>query len=334
MERRRALKIFGGAIVTGKTVASVKKPALGVDFSISDVESADPSNVNNILIKFGDLYIKPQFLDESEPLDITVGIYIDKSNEVSKKAKNINFTNGEIISLYKIQNRSNTDLSKIFLDGLNYSESSISGTVNVRVNHPEIDVKTYEKRFNIIQSNIIVDNFNDGDINEYYGSNAFGIESNTVISGNYAINGSGNNSAAITSNVGDGLPYYPNFGDVIRWNVYFKSSGFSQVSPFDTTIPNNNAPRDSVVVHENQNRIELRSDRNTVSNSKPVELSQNTWYIVEADTTGSEDIARIYDINGDKLATVKDSNVFDDREGISWSWRGGASGVTDFMRII
>lgn len=70
MERRRALKIFGGAIVTGKTVASVKKPALGVDFSISDVESADPSNVNNILIKFGDLYIKPQFLDESEPLDI------------------------------------------------------------------------------------------------------------------------------------------------------------------------------------------------------------------------------------------------------------------------
>jgi hypothetical protein len=227
MNRRQFLVTSGSTILIGGSIRGLNRQTVGIEFELSTSPDEKPINVDSILVRFTKLELTPQYLDESEEIDVTVDLETDEGSSVTKNASGIEFKNGECLDLSKIQSRSGADISDIVLDGISRSGSAIYGTCSFTVSHANISDKSYQKRFIISQQSTIVEGFEDNDLTEYTtkGSNNWSITSQQSYDGNYSLlhDESTTSTHHITSLDGDGLNQYPTRGDAIEARFYHDS---------------------------------------------------------------------------------------------------------------
>lgn len=81
----------------------MQRPAVGLSFQISTPNiNADPEDVGKLLMKFDELKVVPQYMDDSKRINIKVEAEIDGQLKDSREADGINFYNGETVDLSKI----------------------------------------------------------------------------------------------------------------------------------------------------------------------------------------------------------------------------------------
>jgi hypothetical protein len=164
MRRRKFLLASGSTALSGNVLTSLQRPALGLDFKLSYIPDRKPKNIDSILIRFQDFYLTPLYLDDRISMDIEVEFDIESKSSVTKSITDLSFTNGEKINISKIRERTGVDLSKIVIDGLNSSGSRIDGSIYVKVSHPDVSNKLYNRSFEISKKSI-TDDFDDGSLN-------------------------------------------------------------------------------------------------------------------------------------------------------------------------
>lgn len=148
----------GGAILTGGTIGGIGRPTVGVEIEISSVTDISPNSLTSVLVELDRVQLVPKYLDDSRGLDITAEVDLGDGDTGTKTAENVTFTNGENINIVKIQRRSDTDISNIVVENLNKSGSTVHGTLNIQVSHPELK-ESYNQIFYISNETTIVDNF-------------------------------------------------------------------------------------------------------------------------------------------------------------------------------
>jgi hypothetical protein len=218
MNRRDFVVASGTGFLTGGLgLSQTNRPAVGVEFKIN-TPNRKPNNVDNLLIDIDKLEITPSHLDESENMSVQAELDVDNYQLESSDKLNISVTNGRTEKLSK-------KIDPLLVEGID-TESSIYGTITVNVVHPDIR-DAYTQRFNITSNDvpsIVVDRFEDGNINEYSvsanGSYSLDTTTNTVQEGNYATAFQQSSSVKVFSEQSDGLNYYPQQGDVVEWYVY------------------------------------------------------------------------------------------------------------------
>lgn len=98
MKRRRVLLSVGGALIGSSATISSQNPAVGLDFSISEVSSAEPSQVDSIIVQFDQFLLTPRYIDESSnPASINVQVKLDDSSRTTRSEEiEIPIQNGEV----------------------------------------------------------------------------------------------------------------------------------------------------------------------------------------------------------------------------------------------
>lgn len=122
MKRRKVLLSVGGALIGSSAAISSQNPAVGLDFSISEVSSAEPSQVDSIVVQFDQFLLTPRYIDESSnPASINVQVKLDDSSRTTQSEEiEIPIQNGEVTDVVEsgvsnIRVPVNTD--KSFLEG-------------------------------------------------------------------------------------------------------------------------------------------------------------------------------------------------------------------------
>lgn len=189
MKRRKFLVASGSGVLTGSTLSSLQRPSLGIEFEISSIPNERPAIIDSLLIKFTQFRITPQYLDESASLDITVELQVQGESPVIKEVDGVNFTNGSTLDKTEIEDRSETDLTNVVIDGIDKSGSNLSGGVIITLTHPSISEKTYQRSFNINQfDNVIFEGFETGSLGSEWqiDNDLFEIDQDFVYEGNYS----------------------------------------------------------------------------------------------------------------------------------------------------
>lgn len=149
MKRRKFVLASGSTVLSGFLGSNMQRPAVALSFQISTPNiNADPEDVGKLLMKFDELKVVPQYMDDSKQINIKVEAEIDGQLKDSKEADGINFSNGETIDLSKISSRSNS-VSPLRADVSGITDSYLSGRIRVLINHPSISTQSYERKFNI-----------------------------------------------------------------------------------------------------------------------------------------------------------------------------------------
>jgi hypothetical protein len=144
MKRRRFVEATGGTISLSILSSNFQRPAIALDFDINSPKNP-PRDLSSILIKFDYLKLIPLNLDESKDLSISINLNTDQSRTIIKEAENIDFKNGRELTIQDIIDSSKTDLSRIYIDGLDPNNSILQAEVEIEVRHPDISNKTYSK---------------------------------------------------------------------------------------------------------------------------------------------------------------------------------------------
>jgi hypothetical protein len=152
MNRRNFLVASGSAIMTGLSMKGMNRPVVAINFKIREIPNKDPSKVSSILFEFSQFDIQTQYLNDSDNMEIEVEINTETIDQ-SKKSY-LSFTNGEKIDKSDLKEVNGIDLTKIYIDGLNTSEDSLSGSITIYVRHPDIDEKSYTRRFAVNGDNV------------------------------------------------------------------------------------------------------------------------------------------------------------------------------------
>jgi hypothetical protein len=188
LKRRKFSLVSGSAVFSGLALDSVIRPVVGVNFETSiQNPNTDPSNLDSILVHLDTLEVIPKYLDISEPMSIRIKLDIENNLKAEKKARDIDFKNGEKIVLNQIVSNS-TDISTILIDGIESEEAVLDGKITIIVNHKDISSKEYKKRFRISKGETKIDSFEDQNMNEYSGNTgATSIISNAGIESKYGL---------------------------------------------------------------------------------------------------------------------------------------------------
>jgi hypothetical protein len=367
MKRRNFTFVSGSTILSGLTATGLQEPVVGLNFelSISDL-NVNPSSLESLVVKFDRLNITPQHLDESRSISVTVKLELENGMKAKETADNISFSNGETINLNNITTQS-TDISTLLIDGINTTESSISGNINIQINQTTNSLKSYKDTFVIEDNNRdLIDNFeyrssnpsgpyeSGEDLSDYYtgygpdGLSSFSRGDSNSIQGSKAIqmSTSNTNDNFAVSEPGDGLPNYPEQGDSIGFLTRENNGslmgvlwGAGDANGFDGYGYEINTRVNEISIYkwtDSGNRNKIASSGASISNS--------TWYWMEVDFPDSNGYmeTRLYQINKNDLSrgSQVDSSVsvtdtdHNDKRGVGFYKRGNDSGTTmDWIRL-
>lgn len=148
MKRRSFLLTAGSAILSATGVRNLQKPAFGLEFELASVPDRDPSSVQSVLIDFSKFRLTPSYIDDSKEASIDINVSVD--GHTGEASKTVGVTNGEPVTSEDI--RSETPIK---LNGVSTSEDSISGEINIVVEHSSVGRKEYNQSF-VISDNPIV----------------------------------------------------------------------------------------------------------------------------------------------------------------------------------
>lgn len=154
MNRRRFLSASGTAVFSGLSgFAGLTQSTVGLEFDLSRPD-VDPSNVDNILLNFTKFRLLPQYLDVSKTMDVSVSVSIEGQEPVSKTAKNIGFSNGELLTDDKIEQRSGTGISTIRYPNIEASKDILAGEILVVLDHPDLSDSSYRHSFALSKTTV------------------------------------------------------------------------------------------------------------------------------------------------------------------------------------
>lgn len=145
MERRKFILASGSGLLSSFGLISRQRRSIGVTYELSAKTSdINPSKADSVLLEFDRLEIKPLYLDESAPLDVTIQVSLENGRSTEKTASDISFNNGESIILDNDPN-----ISTLLISGLSIDRSYLEGRVKIVVNNKNISAQSYSKKFSI-----------------------------------------------------------------------------------------------------------------------------------------------------------------------------------------
>lgn len=150
MKRRRFLVTSGSGLISASGISALSQnPSVALDFSLSGVPTADPSNVESLIISFDRFNLTPRYIDDGEKATVTVSLKLD-SSIVAENSAQVKLTNGEATSLNDI-----TEAVPIAKHNIGLTGDIIVGEVIIQVDHPSIS-DTFRQNFSITSSDIAV----------------------------------------------------------------------------------------------------------------------------------------------------------------------------------
>lgn len=149
MKRRSFLVTSGSAVLSGTALNSLQKPAFGLNFELSTVPNAKPSNISSLLVQFSKFRLTPQYVNSEK--DATINIEVKLGNSYTGSAsKTVSVTNGQPV----VSNDLGSELP-IVLHGITSSEDSLSGEIVIRVSHDSIGEARYSRTFRITENSLL-----------------------------------------------------------------------------------------------------------------------------------------------------------------------------------
>lgn len=182
MKRRNFILSSGSAILTGALgLSQTQRPAVGVNFELSDVPNKNPEDVDRLTVDFSKLEVTPQYLDESESMQITVSLNLDDHGKDESDPTSVSVTNG-------VTERLSDDVEPLVVDIVD-PDITISGTVNINVDHPDIQDR-YRSQFNVNTGDIPdngVEDFETGSLDTQWTNKSYiNVSTDQIISGSYS----------------------------------------------------------------------------------------------------------------------------------------------------
>lgn len=142
MNRRRFLLASSSAVIsTAPLKGTLQQPALGLEFNLNQVERKQPSNTDSVLLNFNKFQITPRYINTNEDLSLTIQVTLEDADTKTIN-KNIKMSSGEKITKTDIQPE-----IPIVIDKINTTKDSLDGTIQITLDHPEIQTKTYNQSF-------------------------------------------------------------------------------------------------------------------------------------------------------------------------------------------
>lgn len=222
---------------------------------------------------------------------------------------------------------------------INASDAGVSyanGQVSVSITADDLAGNTGSESSTFTVASTI-DNFEDGNINEYTGAvNQFQTVTSPVSDGTYALQATptGNAIKRITST--SGLPLYPHQGDKFRYAIrkppHSKSPYVGQVR-FGTTSAGNHYTVE-VVQQGNSNNYRLRlSNGASTQESATFTFSNDEWHEVTVDWGSSNIVATIKDSTDTQLGSVTVTSAGDSGDYLSFASQRGTT-YWDHVRLV
>lgn len=148
MKRRKFLLASGSAVLSGTALSGLQRPVFGLEFELLTIPSTDASNIDSVLIDFGDFRLKPQYVDSSKDATISIEVVIGSySNSISKS---VSVTNGQPVTASDLKSK-----IPILLDSINTTKSSIDGEITIMVDHSSIGVEKYNQTFTVTDNPLL-----------------------------------------------------------------------------------------------------------------------------------------------------------------------------------
>lgn len=283
MDRRKFLISSGAAVLTGTSLTAInQKPSLGVSFTISGTDnSRDLSRIDSIQVFFETLEITPQYLSESEDLNITAELQVGSSDPKMKKAtvSSSKLRNGKT---HKLSN----DIGSMLVSGLQLSgQNYVSGSVVISVEHPDISER-YRRTFRITDSDTkLIDGFEDQDLSEYFGAtDRASISSNRVLDGSYSLAKSTGGLGGYLINSTSELNYYPEAGDTVY--VHFYAGDSSDTVYFDFGYQDSSNLYRAIMRSDRYGPTVLKIENGSGTNITPIgnsSMPTNQWVEMRID---------------------------------------------------
>lgn len=156
MKRRKFGSLCGSAVFSGFALSTLQKPSVGIDFELVVPNSnTEPTNINSLLVKFDHLVLTPQNLNENSTMDIIIKFELDDGSKSVRKSSDIGFRNGEKLELDYIEDET-SDISTLYIDGIDATGSLLKGTLTVEIDHPDINnIESYSRNLSIYDDSAI-----------------------------------------------------------------------------------------------------------------------------------------------------------------------------------
>lgn len=310
MKRRTLLLTAGSAILSATGMKNLQKAAFGLEFELTSIPDRRPSSVQTILIDFSKFRLTPLYVDDSKKASININVDVD--DHTREASKTVDVTNGESVTSEDIKSE-----TPIELDGVSTSENTISGEINIVVEHRSIGRKEYNRSF-VISDNPIVNGLvayypmekGGGEIlNDATKNNRGVIDgatwSNNSLFGNYSLTFDGSNDYVdLGRGIGEGLSEltvsaWINTDEINNTHQVVGADGnnvFQVFTDHDGSYGNKGGMAFGIA---DSNGTWYR----TVSNK---DINTDTWYLVTAVYDG--EYQRVY-INGQESGSSKIGSI-------------------------
>jgi hypothetical protein len=307
MKRRNFILESGSTVLTGLGAGKLARPAIGIDFEISEPSGQDPSTVDSITISFKKLELTPQYVDESETM--TVQAKLELAGETETSEIQVSVRNGETKNL-------SDDMSSLVVDGI-HTSNSLNGDITVSVDHPSVQ-DSYSRNFYISEPDIPdsdIENWESGTLDNWSNVESyFEVKTSPVYEGTYSGGkGAGTSGPQFPPMYYTGSTQKPEAG--YKWSYwdYFggNSNGATWVSFCGQST--NFDDRYEVELHIEDNDFHLyKYSNNSVQIEDKVNpsVSSHNWYkIIVSHYTDGTITAIVEDSGGTQLGSVTISDT-------------------------
>lgn len=130
-------------MLSGSTISTLNRKSIAVEFSISKVEEKKPSNTDTILVDFNRFQLNTNYINTTDKATVTVTAKLETGDkkEVSRKL--------DIPEGGKINREDLGDALPILIENINTSKETMSGSIEITVNHPDLSQRNYKQNFEI-----------------------------------------------------------------------------------------------------------------------------------------------------------------------------------------
>lgn len=143
LKRRDFLSVSGATILSGGGALSIsRRPVIGVEFDLT-VPNVKPSAVENITLNFTKLQLTPQYIDDSEKLEVKLETGLENYNVNATATTTEQITNGDTTDI-----SGQTPELKLNLPSISNDQDILQGFIRIKIDHPSVS-ETYRQSFNI-----------------------------------------------------------------------------------------------------------------------------------------------------------------------------------------
>jgi hypothetical protein len=199
---------------------------------------------------------------------------------------------------------------------------------------------------NDVLTETLVDSFEDGNISEYNTTTDKGDatviqDSSEAIDGDYYLEIFSNfgSSMSVDSNEGDGLPYYPEAGDIIKHNVhptstsdeyYFRFGAQGYRDNGETYFVGNLFSSDWQIGY-----VDSSNNRSTLASYSNFNFDSTDWHTSEIEwKTNGDIISRVYDPSGNEMLEISANDTEWSSGGIGFRLQASATIYVDWVRAL